>query len=294
LILLAGNQLTLGITLPFVDLVFLLNDISSSDKIIQMMYRCMTESINNEENDKINKGVKKIGFVVDLNISRVLNTCLHFHVEKPLNVEQKITYLVENNLINIDSDLFGNRDNKTNLIKDLLCVWKEDPVNKLKILLKKIEDNIIEISKEHQKSINDYFRSENNKKVNNKKTLFDEEPLPTGIKIIKKDNCAKKELEKKEINISLSKDILPYIIPLICILTINTNHKEILEMLDIIKLNPLLFNVFKNQSFIWWKKSDIISLLEDIVSQYVQNNSCIYNIIIQFKMSLQSVITVFY
>ena len=74
LILLAGNQLTLGITLPFVDIVFLLNDIVSSDKIIQMMYRCMTESIQNQENDKINNRMKKMGFVVDLNISRVLNT----------------------------------------------------------------------------------------------------------------------------------------------------------------------------------------------------------------------------
>jgi hypothetical protein len=51
LILLAGNQLTLGITLPLVDVVFLFNDFVSSDKIIQMMYRCMTESIHNERNN---------------------------------------------------------------------------------------------------------------------------------------------------------------------------------------------------------------------------------------------------
>ena len=56
LIILAGNQLTLGITLPFVDIVFLLNDITSSDKIVQMMYRCMTETIHNKQNDKINNG----------------------------------------------------------------------------------------------------------------------------------------------------------------------------------------------------------------------------------------------
>ena len=37
LVLLAGNQLTLGITLPFVDVVFLFNDVISSDKVIQMM-----------------------------------------------------------------------------------------------------------------------------------------------------------------------------------------------------------------------------------------------------------------
>ena len=35
LIILAGNQLTLGVTLPLVDVVILLNDIVSSDKIIQ-------------------------------------------------------------------------------------------------------------------------------------------------------------------------------------------------------------------------------------------------------------------
>lgn len=37
LIILAGNQMTLGVTLPLVDVVFLLNDIVSSDKIVQMM-----------------------------------------------------------------------------------------------------------------------------------------------------------------------------------------------------------------------------------------------------------------
>ena len=55
LILLAGNQLTLGITLPFVDIVFLFTDAVSSDKIVQMMYRCMTERVRSVENDKINK-----------------------------------------------------------------------------------------------------------------------------------------------------------------------------------------------------------------------------------------------
>ena len=46
LILLAGDQLTLGVTLPFVDVVFLLNDDKSSDKIYQRMYRCMAASDN--------------------------------------------------------------------------------------------------------------------------------------------------------------------------------------------------------------------------------------------------------
>ena len=300
LILLAGNQLTLGITLPFVDAVFLFNDIVSSDKIIQMMYRCMTESINNSDNDKINNGIKKMGFVVDLNISRVLNTCLDYNVyKKDLNVEQKITYLVENNLINIDSDLFQGKENKTKLVEKLLHIWKADPIHNLKILLKKIEESIIDMDTKDQKMMNQYFSSSIGDEKVNVKVQFDEESeeaLPTGKETIKQDTneVGDKDTEdtedNKDIDISLTKDVLPFIIPLICILTMNTEHKDILEMLNVIKTSPVLLSVFQDQSFIWWNKPDIIKLIEAIVGKYIRKNSCIYNISIQFKMSLQSLI----
>jgi len=300
LILLAGNQLTLGITLPFVDVVFLFNDIVSSDKIIQMMYRCMTESINNSENDKINNGIKKMGIVVDLNISRVLNTCLDYNVyKKDLNVEQKITYLVENNLINIDSDLFQGKENKTKLVEKLLHIWKADPIHNLKILLKKIEESIIDMDTKDQKMMNQYFTSSIGDEKVNVKVQFDEESedaLPTGKETIKQDGGDKDTEDtedtedNKDIDISLTKDVLPFIIPLICILTMNTEHKDILEMLNVIKTNPSLLSVFQDQSFIWWNKPDIIKLIEAIVGKYIRKNSCIYNISIQFKMSLQSLI----
>ena len=297
LILLAGNQLTLGITLPFVDVVFLFNDIVSSDKIIQMMYRCMTESINNSDNDKINNGIKKMGFVVDLNISRVLNTCLDYNVyKKDLNVEQKITYLVENNLINIDSDLFQGKENKTKLVEKLLHIWKADPIHNLKILLKKIEESIIDMDTKDQKMMNQYFTSSIGDEKLNVKVQFDkesEEALPTGKETIKQDGGDKDTEDtedNKDIDISLTKDVLPFIIPLICILTMNTEHKDILEMLNVIKTSPALLSVFQDQSFIWWNKPDIIKLIEAIVGKYIRKNSCIYNISIQFKMSLQSLI----
>jgi len=299
LILLAGNQLTLGITLPFVDIVFLFNDIVSSDKIIQMMYRCMTESMNNTENDKINSGIKKLGFVVDLNISRVLNTLLDYNVhKKDLNMEQKITYLIENNLINIDSDLFESKENKTKLIEKLLNIWKSDPINNLKILLRKIEDNIIDLDTKDQKMLNQYFTcSLADEKVNVKVHFDDEsdESLPDGKEIIKEYDNEQEEKDEQEektedSNISLTKDVLPFILPLSCILTMNTEDRDILEMLNIIKTNPSLLSVFNDQSFIWWNKKDIIKLIEKIVEKYIKKNSSIYNIAFQFKMSLQSLI----
>ena len=301
LILLAGNQLTLGITLPFVDIVFLFNDIVSSDKIIQMMYRCMTESMNNAENDKINSGRKRMGFVVDLNISRVLNTLLDYNVyKKDLNVEQKITYLVENNLINIDSDLFESKENKTKLVEKLLHIWKADPINNLKILLRKIEENIIDLDTKDQKILNQYFTSSLGDEKVNVKVQFDEEsdePLPDGKEIIKNGGGDGDEQEEKadepdsqNANISLTKDVLPFILPLSCILTMNTEDRDILEMLNVIKSSPTLLSVFNDQSFIWWNKKDIINLIEKIVEKYIKKNSSIYNIAIQFKLSLQSLI----
>jgi hypothetical protein len=296
LILLAGNQLTLGITLPFVDVVFLFNDIISSDKVMQMMYRCMTESINNGDNDKINSGIKKMGFVVDLNISRVLSTCLDYNVyKKDLNVEQKISYLVENNLINIDCDLFQGKENKTKLVEKLLHIWKADPIHNLKTLLKKIEESNVDMDTKDQQMMNNYFTSTIGDEKVNVNVKFDEESeeaLPTGNEIIKQDTnkVEAKDTDDKDIDISLTKDVLPFIIPLICILTIDTKHKDILEMLNVIKNSQPLLDVFKDQSFIWWNKPDIIELIEDIVGKYIKKNSCIYNISVQFKMSLQSLI----
>ena len=285
------------------DIVFLFNDIVSSDKIIQMMYRCMTESTNNAENDKINSGRKRMGFVVDLNISRVLNTLLDYNVyKKDLNVEQKITYLVENNLINIDSDLFESKENKTKLVEKLLHIWKADPINNLKILLRKIEENIIDLDTKDQKMLNQYFTSSVGDEKVNLKVQFDEEndePLADGKEIIKDgegggndepEEKADDEQDTQNANISLTKDVLPFILPLSCILTMNTEDRDILEMLNVIKSSPSLLSVFNDQSFIWWNKKDIIKLIEKIVEKYIKKNSSIYNIAIQFKMSLQSLI----
>jgi hypothetical protein len=290
LILLAGNQLTLGITLPLVDIVFLFNDIVSSDRIIQMMYRCMTESLTSE----VNIGDKKIGFVIDLNISRVLNTCLDYNVyKKNLNVEQKISYLVNNNLINIDIDLFHGKENKTKLVERLLHIWKSDPINNLKILLRKIEENIIDMDTSDQKMINQYFANAAGDKKINIKVQFDEESqeLASGKEVTKQSKEDDIVKEKDECNdISLTKDVLPFVIPLICILTMNTEHRDVLEMLNVIKNSNSLLSVFQDQSFIWWNKPDIIKLIEALVEKYIKKDSCIYNISIQFKMSLQNLI----
>ena len=86
---------------------------------MQMMYRCMTEST------KIHK---KYGFVVDLNISRVIHTCITYNIyKKDMNIEDKIKYLVENHLINIDADYLDNKKIDTNIycLPIIMCLFRQ-------------------------------------------------------------------------------------------------------------------------------------------------------------------------
>ena len=291
LILLAGNMLTLGITLNLCDLVILMNNALSSDKVLQQMYRCMTEGEN-----------KKIGFVIDLNISRVLNTCINYTIYKTQkSVDEKIKYLIINHLINIDIDMLDNkRINSDILVKKLMDIWKEDPINSFNILLRKLDNDYIIFDNSIQKLINKSFtRSMKENRINIKLKFKDSDDeiqeLPTGKIIVKYDDddnekSDKKEKTETETQISFTADVLPYIIPLTCILTIKDSNLDFVIMLNDIKNNPELLDTFNDQCLIWWNKKDLIDLIICIINEYFNESSNTYNISVQFKMSLQSLI----
>jgi hypothetical protein len=61
-------------------------------------------------------------------------------------------------------------------------------------------------------------------------------------------------------------------------------------MLNDIQENPELLDMFDDMCLIWWNKKDLINIIKNIVSKYFDKNSNTYNISINFKMSLQSLI----
>ena len=167
LIILAGNQLSLGVTLPLVDVVMLLNNTVSADKIVQMMYRSMTESSD---------GDKTVGYVFDMNMSRVLNTLLDYNTsQKNQSIEQSIEYVIQNNLINVDSDFFC-KENETELVNNLLAIWKSDPVNSHRRMLYKLENINVELETDDQSFMNSNFNS-NTSSSRNQEVKFDEDGL---------------------------------------------------------------------------------------------------------------------
>jgi hypothetical protein len=295
LILLAGNMLTLGITLNMCDVVVLMNNALSSDKVLQQMYRCMTEGSQ-----------KKFGFVVDLNISRVLNTCVNYTIYKnDKSTEDKIKYQIENHLINIDVDMMEQKKlNSDAIVSKLMEIWKSDPINSFKSLLRNLDNDYIEFDTSTQKMINKSFTgSLKDDKVNTTIEFKNEDDelqeLPLGKEKVRDDSDKSEKSEsvdeeekpeKEEIKISFTKDVLPYVIPLTCILTIKNANKDFVKMLNDIQENPELLDMFDDMCLIWWNKKDLINIIKNIVSKYFDKNSNTYNISINFKMSLQSLI----
>jgi hypothetical protein len=97
LIILAGERLSMGISLPCTDCVFLFNKTKSPDSIIQKMYRALTPSIN-----------KKSSFIVDLNPLRSLSAVYGY---TRAAYESAVT---KSNIIDIIYDIYS---------------WDEDIIN---------------------------------------------------------------------------------------------------------------------------------------------------------------------
>ena len=294
LILLVGNMLSLGITIEMCDVIFLMNSTLSSDKVLQQMYRCMTEGVN-----------KNLGIVVDLNISRVLNIFMNYTIYKnELSPEEKVKYLIDNHLINIDVDLMEtNKINSDVIVKDLMDIWKNDPINSIKSLLRNLINEYENYENHTQKKLNSIFTKSLNGETNIPTKLYlisDDEDIQDEIqsgkekkKIIEDDNSdieEKKKKKEEEIIISFTKDVLPYIIPLTCILTIKNSNTDFVKMLNDIKDNKELLEIFDDQCFIWWKKKDLIDFIKSLVIKYFDKSSNTYKISVQIKTSMKQLI----
>jgi|SaaInlStandDraft_7_1057024.scaffolds.fasta_scaffold01216_5 hypothetical protein len=297
LILLAGNQCSLGITLPLVDIVFLMNNISSSDKIMQMMYRCMSETSD---------GSKKNGYVVDFNINRVLHTFIDYPIfESNLMSHQKIEYMIENNLIHLDNDIFESKKNNGELINKLLHIWKNDPDNEHRFLFKKIQNLNLDIPKKEQEIINNHFSSLGDD-IEEHFIKFDDEinqMLPNGRKripitndeIINDEeyddtNNTNQEIDIDNKKISLQHDILPLLIPLISLMNHDEENINLKDSIEFINNSEELKDIINQYTFMIWEKDNLFNLIYYLSINYLVNNNEINNILYQFRMTYNSLI----
>ena len=114
--------------------------------------------------------------------------------------------------------------NINNVVNKLMNIWKDDPINSFKNLLKNLDNDIIIFDNDTQNLINSSFMNiVKGDKINTTIEFLDDDinqNLPSGkeIKNISDNSNSSdndSDTEENIINISFTKDILPYIIPLV-------------------------------------------------------------------------------
>lgn len=275
-LVLSGKQCSLGVSIDNCDIILLLNNNKAFDMVYQMMFRCMTEGKN-----------KKCGFVIDLNIHRVIETSIinYASLIKPdIHPREATKFILQERLINLNGDhwmpSFGNDVSKiTALCKNIYELYSSNTKNALNHFLNRLRFKEILLSKEEQKIFNVMFSNKTPTKIQKEykdKILEDEEKIKKGIektKIINEDidtsteKSNKDEKEEKQINYM---DILKHIIPLICLLTIHDKETSFVEMFELIENNEYVYNILIEQTKSWWGKSIDSKIIKNFINVYIK------------------------
>ena len=278
-LVLSGKQCSLGVSIDNCDIVLLLNNSMGFDMIYQMMFRCMTEGKN-----------KKCGFVVDLNIHRVIETSVinYASLIKPnIHPRDATKFILQERLINLNGDhwmpSFGNDVSKiTALCENVYELYSSNTENAVNYFLNRLRFKEILLTKEEQKIFNAMFS--NTTPTKEQKELIDklleedeeEEKIKKGIEKTKVDNedintssgtSNEDEKEEKQINYM---DILKHIIPLICLLTIHNKETSFVKMFELIEKNKYVYNILIDQTKSWWGKSIDSKIIKKFINVYIK------------------------
>ena len=297
-LVLTGKQCSLGVSIDNCDIVLLLNNSMGYDMIYQMMFRCMTEGKN-----------KKCGFVVDLNIHRVIDTSVNYAslIKPDIHPRESIKFILQQErLITLNGDQwmpsFGNDVSKiTTLCDNIYEIYSSNTEKAINNFLNRLSFKEILLNMEEQQSINNiinYISEKTNKKSKDK--LSEEEKIKKGIEKTKveSENISNTSLDTNNENIIEENeniieeikinymDIIKHIIPLICILTIHNKETSFLEMFKYIENDEYIYNILIEQTKSWWGEnidSKGIKYLIELFNKKIKDDKEINNIIIAIK-----------
>lgn len=278
-LVLSGKQCSLGVSIDNCDIVLLLNNSMGFDMIYQMMFRCMTEGDN-----------KKCGFVVDLNIHRVIETSVINYaslIKSEEHPKEATKYILQERLINLNGDhwipSFGNDVTKiTALCENVYEIYSSNTENALNHFLNRLRFKEILLTKDDQLIFNAMFS--NTEPTKQQRELIDkfldedededEDKIQKGIEINKVENSDtssetgdKKEKEEKQINYM---DILKHIIPLISLLTIHNEESSFVEMFRLIENDKYIYKILIDQTQSWWGKSIDSKIMKKFIDVYIK------------------------
>ena len=272
-IVLSGKQCSLGVTIDNCDIVILLNNNMAFDMIYQMMFRSMTGGAN-----------KKCGFVIDLNIHRVINKILieYSSIIKPnSHPKEGIKFILKERLLSLNSNhwkhTFGfNEEIKleelTNRIYD---IYSSNAENALKHFLDRLCFKKILLGKEDQKIFNALFSSitptKKQREIIDNLMKDEDTNIKKGIERTSIESETSSDAEDAEDEPKINyMDILKHIIPLICLLTIHNVETSFIEMFAIIENDSNIYNILIDQTKSWWGKSIDSAILKKFINLYIK------------------------
>ena len=283
-LVLSGRQCSLGVTIDDCDIVLLLNSTQSYDTVFQMMFRCMTEG----------KG-KKRGFVIDLNIHRMIQTILLEYasvVQPNSHPKNAIRYLLQERLINLNSDhwnpCFGHKSSRLATLTDSIYeVYSSRMSCALENLFKRMSLKQDLFSKNEYDTMKNIF---NNLplSISKQKKLVQEETLKKGLEKVQApiDPAEPPEHNEEEKHLN-PKDILRPVSIVISLLTIHDNEKTTLgEMFSLLENDEQKKSILLNQVRVWWggnvSKEDVEGLIR-IFGTYLAKDQDTTTLIRQVK-----------
>lgn len=243
LIILTGNVGSLGISLPEVDVAFLLHDVESADMTYQQMMRVLTDMLG-----------KTCGLVVDFNVSRILTTLTTYAANRcgksDTSTADRIRWCVSH-LVDVDPDLWECPESplsipRGNIAEELVCQWRTI-LERTGCSLQQLARTPIDLGDDQREldQIAKYIRPEVGKASIQVKT--DQEALPSGIERRENQVEDNDENEDDEKSVSSEKeealmkganlnDILARLIPEIALLS--GCKPDLLEAMKTIADNP--------------------------------------------------------
>jgi hypothetical protein len=250
-LVLSGKQCSLGVTIDDCDIVLLLNHSKSYDTIFQMMFRCMTEGHG-----------KKRGFVIDLNIHRVIETTFLDYgslVRPDLSPKDAVKYLLQERLIHLNSDhwqpCFGHSASQlTKFTESIYEVYSSKLSGTLENLFKRMSFKHEFFSKNEYSILKSLFHNLRFTKENIKHVLnVVNTDIKKGIEKTIVETDTEHTKVKEDITIIDPMELLRPISIVISLLTIHDKDKTTLEeMFSYIESCPERKTVLLNQIRVWW------------------------------------------
>ena len=243
LIILAQNMLHLGISLPCVDIVVLLDTGEKVDERIQKMYRALTESTN-----------KKGGFIIDMNYFRTVTAIMNYQITGEESRTGKKVYASDvpkifNRILDVfsiddDKPIFGTHEQRA---KGESIIQKETIPELQRLLERTSKDGIqlTTVASALDKNIEDVLRKTYSGTYAEFLGMLKEEAAKKSIRTLNSNvpPAAKHESNNKSDNESESNDDEPIPIPPIFPPTQKTEEQKRKTYIEIFK-TTLTFGAF--------------------------------------------------